>query len=49
MAKFLAAYRATPNLTTRNRLAAYLDKHPMAVTMASLADLDFLRLHEFIA
>lgn len=47
MANLITAYRRLPNAVRRARLQAYLDKHPMAVCMASAEDLAFLRANEF--
>lgn len=47
MAKLLNAYRKLPSPTNRARLQAYLDKHQMAVCMATADEVAFLRDHEF--
>lgn len=47
MAKLIAAYRKLPSPTNRAKLQAYLDKHMMAVCMATPEETAFLRANEF--
>jgi hypothetical protein len=47
MQKLLNAYRKLPSPTNRAKLQAYLNKHMMAVCMASIEDIAFLRANEF--
>lgn len=47
MVKLINAYRKMPSPTNRARLQAYLDKHVMAVCMATPEDVAFLKMHEF--
>jgi len=47
MNKLLNAYRKTPTPSARKSLQAYLDSHMMAVCMASIEDVNFLKLNEF--
>jgi hypothetical protein len=47
MSKLINAYRKTPSPTNRARLQAYLDKHMMAVCMATPDEVAFLKMHEF--
>lgn len=47
MTKLLNAYRACPATSNRDKLQKYLDKHMMAVCMASADEIAFLRAHEF--
>lgn len=47
MTKLLKAYRAIPSPTNRAKLQAYLDKHMMAVCMASPDEVTFLKIHGF--
>ena len=48
MQRLINAYKAKPSPSNRKRLAAYLDKHIMAVVTATEEQLAFLRMHEFI-
>lgn len=47
MQKLLNAYRKLPSPTNRVKLQNYLNKHMMAVCMASIEDIAFLRAHNF--
>jgi hypothetical protein len=47
MSKLIAAYRALPTPTNRAKLQTYMDRHQMAVCMASLEEVAFLRSNEF--
>jgi len=47
MIRLIVAYRKLPSPTNRRKLQAHMDKHPMAVIIASPEDLDFLRKNEF--
>lgn len=47
MTKLLDAYRAAPTEANRAKLQTYLDKHMMAVCMAAVTDLEFLRTNGF--
>ena len=47
MTKLINAYRKMPSPTNRARLQAYLDKHMMAVCMATSDEVAFLKMHEF--
>ena len=47
MQKLLNAYRTNPTPANRAKLQAYLNKHMMAVCLASIEDIAFLRAHEF--
>ena len=47
MTKLLNAYRKLPSPTNRAKLQAYLNKHMMAVAMATADDIAFLRTHDF--
>jgi hypothetical protein len=48
MQKLLNAYRKVPSPTNRAKLQQYLNKHMMAVCLASPEDLAFLKAHSFI-
>ena len=47
MQKLLNAYRKLPSPSNRAKLQAYLNKHLMAVCLASIEDIAFLRAHNF--
>jgi hypothetical protein len=47
MSKFIAAFRAAPTAANRVKLQKYLDKHMMALCMASEEEVAFLKTHEF--
>lgn len=47
MQKLLNAYRKLPSPSNRVKLQNYLNKHMMAVCMASIEDIAFLRAHNF--
>jgi hypothetical protein len=47
MSKLITAYRKLPSPTNRAKLQTYLNKHMMAVCLASPEELAFLKAHEF--
>lgn len=47
MNKLLTAYRKLPSPSNRAKLQAYLNKHMMAVCLASAEDIAFLKANEF--
>lgn len=47
MNKLINAYRALPTPTNRNKLQTYLNKHMMAVCLATADEVAFLRANEF--
>ena len=47
MTKLISQYRAMPSLANRIKLQTYLNKHMMAVCMASVDDVAFLKANEF--
>lgn len=47
MSKLIAAYRKLPSPTNRQRLQNYLNKHMMAVCLATPDEIAFLKAHEF--
>jgi hypothetical protein len=47
MTKLINRYRKLPSPTNRKALAAYLDKHMMAICMASADELAFLKANGF--
>ncbi len=48
MDRLIKAYRKLPSPTNRRKLASYLDKHTMAVCMATAEQTAFLRANAFI-
>jgi hypothetical protein len=47
MNKLLNAYRKLPSPANRAKLQNYLNKHMMAVCLATPEDIAFLKAHEF--
>ena len=47
MQKLLNAYRTNPTPATHAKLQAYLNKHMMAICMATPDEIAFLKMHEF--
>jgi len=47
MNKLINLYRALPTMTNRAKLQAYLNKHPMALALASDESINFLRQNQF--
>lgn len=47
MQKLLTAYRNLPSPSNRAKLQTYLNKHMMAVCLATPEDQAFLKAHEF--
>ena len=47
MSKLINQYRAMPSPANRTKLQAYLNSHMMAVCMATVEDVAFLKAHEF--
>lgn len=47
MTKLLNTYRAVPTAANRAKLQAYLNKHMMAVCMASPDEVAFLKANQF--
>lgn len=47
MTKLLNTYRKLPMPSNRAKLQNYLNKHPMAVCMASAEEIEFLKAHGF--
>lgn len=48
MSRLIAAYRKCPTPSNRAKLAAYLQKHMMAVCLATPEELEFLKVQGFI-
>ena len=49
MANLLKAYRTAPTAANRAKLARYLDRHAMALCLATVEEYAFLKANEFIA
>ena len=47
MIKLIKAYKKCPSPSNRAKLQKYLDRHMMAVCLASADDIAFLKTHEF--
>ena len=47
MSKLIATYRKLPSPSNRAKLQAYINKHMMAVCIASQEDIAFLKANEF--
>jgi hypothetical protein len=47
MTKLLNTYRASPTAANRAKLQGYLNKHMMAVCMASPEEVAFLKANQF--
>jgi hypothetical protein len=47
MSKLLNTYRADPTPANHAKLQTYLNKHMMAVCLASIEDIAFMRAHNF--
>ncbi len=47
MTKLINTYRKLPTMANRDKLQRYLDKHMMAVCMATVEEIAFLRVNEF--
>jgi len=47
MKKLLESFRSAPTQANRDKLQKYLDKHMMAICMASPEDVTFLKNNQF--
>jgi hypothetical protein len=47
MHRLLNAYRKLPSPSNRNKLQTYLNKHMMAVCLATPEEVTFLKAHNF--
>jgi hypothetical protein len=47
MSRLINTYRKCPTPTNRAKLQAYLNKHMMAVCLATPEELAFLKAHDF--
>jgi len=47
MRKLLNAYKTLPSPTNRAKLQTYLNKHMMAVCLATPEEIAFLKAHDF--
>jgi hypothetical protein len=48
MTRLINIYRALPRPSNRIKLQAYLNKHPMAVVLATPEEIAFLKANNFI-
>ena len=48
MTKLINTYRKLPTIKNRSRLQEYLDSHPMAICMATVEDIEFLKSNLFL-
>ena len=47
MSKLINAYRKCPSPSNRAKLQKYIDRHVMAVCIASADEIAFLKAHQF--
>ena len=47
MSKLINAYRKCPSPANRAKLQKYIDRHVMAICIASADEIAFLKTHEF--
>ncbi len=47
MTKLLNTYRTAPTASNRNKLQTYLNRHMMAICLATAEEVAFLRANEF--
>lgn len=47
MSKLINTYRKCPSPANRAKLQQYIDRHMMAICLASADDIAFLKAHEF--
>lgn len=47
MSKLINTYRKCPSPANRAKLQKYIDRHIMAICIASADDIAFLKAHEF--
>lgn len=47
MTKLINTYRKLPSPTNRRKLQAYLNRHMMAICLASPEEVEFLRVNNF--
>ena len=47
MNRLINAYRKCPSPSNRRKLQTYIDRHMMAVCIASADEIAFLKAHEF--
>jgi len=48
MTKLIAAYRKLPSMKNRSKLQEYLERHPMAICVATASEIEFLKTHDFL-
>jgi hypothetical protein len=47
MTKLIEAFKAKPTPANRERLQTYIHRHPMAICLCPIEQIDFLRAHHF--
>lgn len=47
MTKLINAYRANPTLANREKLQAYIKRHPMAIVLCTQDEMAFIRDNHF--
>ena len=48
MSRLINIYRKVPSMKNRSKLQAYLERHPMAICVATDAEIDFLISNQFL-
>jgi len=48
MTKLINTYRKLPSMKNRSRLQAYIERHPMAICVATAEEISFLLTHQFL-
>jgi hypothetical protein len=48
MTKLIAAYRKLPSMRNRSKLQAYIERHPMAICVATAEEISFLLANHFL-
>jgi len=48
MSKLINTYRKLPSMKNRSRLQAYIERHPMAICVATAEEISFLLANHFL-
>ena len=48
MSKLINSYRKCPTMKNRSRLQAYIERHPMAICVATAEEIHFLKVNMFL-
>jgi hypothetical protein len=48
MTRLINTYRKLPSMKNRSRLQAYIERHPMAICVATAEEISFLLTHQFL-